>query len=427
MPTKFPHVSILARVFFTSLMLVALGLGAQRFSSDQESVTVGPAGYDTVGAPTPLPAKQEIPEVLARGPVPAQTAVSLSPTPVAPKVPEWGQVRVDTPLRAGAAPGSVAAEFVPNGSYLKLLRAENNSFLVLFGGDGREHKGGQGWVSSSDVSPSLAPKWVEARRGIDLWAEAAPSARKTGTVPTGTVLEVLGEQGARAHIYDLGDGVSRDAAEGWVDMADLAPAGPALTAEERGVRLLTESDVQSIQSTTGMWLRVPYRSQLDGGPSQDANCGPASVGMALQFFHKVVPTAEVRAAADKLQGTSDPEGGFAIEFLQGAVEQFGLKGLNLAVGKDLRRWSLDDAKRELSQGHPVIPQLRYRNMPGRGDSDYGEDHYVVLTGMRGDDFIYNDPVDVDGPGYGRLMSAEDLKKGWGTSYFPFAAFAVAAP
>lgn len=78
----------------------------------------------------------------------------------------------------------------------------------------------------------------------------------------------------------------------------------------------------------------------------------------------------------------------------------------------------------LMSGRPVVPQLRFRLMPGRGDSDYWEDHYVVITGLQGNDFVYSDPVDTDGPGYGRLMSAEGLANAWGASFCPFAAFAM---
>ncbi len=149
--------------------------------------------------------------------------------------------------------------------------------------------------------------------------------------------------------------------------------------------------------------------------------------MAMEHYRIHLPTGELRAAADRLQGTSDPDGGFAIEFLAGLLPAFGLRAEDLYIGKQFKRWTMDDLRRQLSAGHPVIPQLKFREMPGRFDSDYWEDHYVVLTGMLGDDLIYNDSVDVDGPGFGRLMSAETLMKAWGGSYFPYAAFAVSEP
>jgi len=49
-----------------------------------------------------------------------------------------------------------------------------------------------------------------------------------------------------------------------------------------------------------------------------------------------------------------------------------------------------------------------------------------VTGILGDYFLYNDPID-DGPGYGRLISGEQLRRAMAASDFPMAAFATAVP
>ncbi len=426
MSAKFPHPTIMARVLVTSLTLIALALAGQAFSPGQEARAVQPpgGGVDPVAVALSRPGA---PEALIKLPAPLPTAVPATPTPIARTLPQWGQTKVDTPLRLAQDVRSAAFQVVPKGSYLKLLRGEGDRLQVYYAGDGDDHKPSDGWLSAADVMPSPAPKWVEVRHSAALSPTAAGSVSSLGALPGGAVLEVLGEQQGKVHGYYLGDGLFREPVEGWVDAEDLAPAGPLLVAEKRGVKLLAKADVQSLQSGSGNWLKVPYRTQLDGSRSADANCGPTSVGMVLQFFRLTVPTEEVRTLADRLQGTSDPDGGFAIEYLYDAVERFGLKGMDLMSGKKLKKWTLDDVRKHIVQGHPVIPQLRFRSMPGRENSDYGDDHYVVLTGTRGDDFIYNDSIDVDGPGYGRLISADDLKHAWGASYFPFAGFAVSAP
>jgi hypothetical protein len=50
----------------------------------------------------------------------------------------------------------------------------------------------------------------------------------------------------------------------------------------------------------------------------------------------------------------------------------------------------------------------------------------VIVGLAGKNFIYNDPVDSDGRGYGRLISAEALEQAMAsaTGQFARAAFAV---
>lgn len=419
MSGKFPHLSLCARVVVTCLTLVGLGIAAQALTSREDSAAVPPAQpqpVDLVAATTAKPvATVLLPEV-----------PSPTPTPMPRSIPVWGRAIVDTPLRLQSDAASPAVEFVPKASQLRLLRAEDDELLVYYGGDGHDHQAFEGWVAAADVVAASAPKWVQVRQQTTLWSDASGGAGSAAALPKGAELEVLGEEGKRLHVYYLGDGLSHDVAEGWVDPTNLGPAGPMLLGEKLGVRVLTKADVVSIRSGAGVWLRVPYRSQFDGSPSADANCGPASVGMTLQYYHQLVPTSEVRAVADRMQGTSDPESGFAIEYLGDTVDHFGLKGVGLLIGKNLRRWTLDDLRNSLSQGHPVIPELRFRQMPGRSGSDYSEDHYVVLTGMYKGDFVYNDSVDSDGPGYGRVITTEDLKRAWGTSDFPFAAFAVSA-
>lgn len=299
---------------------------------------------------------------------------------------------------------------------------------VYYVGDGDdEEKGFEGWLDSDEVSPSAAPRWVITRQDTGLWRDPSAIPALSTWMPARIVLEVLQEAGQRVRVFDLGDGLARDLAEGWVEGLDLGAASAMLAAERRGVSLLSASDVASLQSGNGLWLKVPHRSQLDGSPSADANCGPVSVAMALMLFDRFVPTAELRARANRLQGTSGPDVGFRIEHLRSLAEQFGLKGLDLYTGQVFRRWTLEDVRHHLRQGHPVIPQLRYRLMPGRAGSGFLGDHYVVLAGLRGEDFIYNDSVDSDGPGYGRMMSAETLARAWGGSDYPFAGFAVTRP
>ena len=65
-------------------------------------------------------------------------------------------------------------------------------------------------------------------------------------------------------------------------------------------------------------------------------------------------------------------------------------------------------------------------LPGRTKSQYYGDHYIVIVGLSGNNFLYNDPVDSDGRGYGRLISAETLEQAMSnaTGDFSRAAFAV---
>lgn len=443
MVTGFPRLSLLARICLTCLALVGLSVVDQQpmpeAANSREATGSQPAhavAADAFAADVALAgvvaasrSLQILPEVPAsiELPAPTATAVPPSPTPEPPPGPQWARVRSETPLRLSSDSGAPEAHFLPVGSYLRILGLEAGRYRVHYGGNGDDLDPGEGWVDPGEVDVTPAPRWVEALEGTVLWSGATARDR-LAVLPAGAVVEVLEDRGRRLHVFYLGDGHTRGQAEGWVNVDTLGPAGPLIVAEKWGLRVMTRSDVQAIEAGEGVWMRVPFRTQLDGSPSEDSNCGPVSIGMALQFFHLGVPTAELRSIAEELQGTSDPELGFSIQFLEGTVDRVGLRGVELEIEPErLKPWTIDDVRRHLGQGHPVIVELRYNAMPGRSMAAFAEDHYVVLTGMLGDDFIYNDSVDVDGPGYGRLISEEDLKLAWGSSYFPWAAFAVSAP
>ncbi len=411
------------------IVLVVAALVDRRTLPAQETALPS-SGAGPIDPMVALAGPAASPEVLialsASGGPPLPPTATPTPTPP-PRGPEWVQTRRETSLSpiSGIPPRPELK--VPQGSYLKTLAAQGGRFLVYFEGDHRGKNEGEAWVDGTEVSLSSAPRWVMARQPATLRMGRPVDSPALASLPRRTVLEVLEDAGSELKVFYLGDGVTRNAFEGWVHAADLVAAGATIRADNLGGRWLSESDVEALQDGNGIWLEVPYRSQLDGSPSASANCGPASVAMVLGFHKHDVPTAELRALAHQLQGTSGSETGFAIEYLQELVERFGLRGEDLYAGRGLRRWTLEDVRRHLARGHPVIAELRFRLMPGRDDPENVDDHYVVIVGVKGNDFIYNDSVDDNGTGHGRLISAEALVRAWGGSYFPFAAFAVSGP
>jgi ABC-type bacteriocin/lantibiotic exporter with double-glycine peptidase domain len=173
---------------------------------------------------------------------------------------------------------------------------------------------------------------------------------------------------------------------------------------------------------------VPYRSQLDGNPYAESDCGPASMAMALGYHGRNVPTRDLRALVNDLQGTHGMyDAGSTIESLAAIAQRHGLRALDLQNGSKLRRWTIDDVRRHLEAGNPIVPQVWYRGLPGRESRSYQGDHYVVLVGYDGDEVLYHDPIDKDGPGAFRRMTPAQLDKAWRNSDFPYAALAVGRP
>lgn len=58
----------------------------------------------------------------------------------------------------------------------------------------------------------------------------------------------------------------------------------------------------------------------------------------------------------------------------------------------LREWRASDLRQEIAAGHPVIVQVAYRAMPRHVGSWLPDDHYLVVHGLIGDDFVYSDPL-----------------------------------
>jgi uncharacterized protein YvpB len=186
----------------------------------------------------------------------------------------------------------------------------------------------------------------------------------------------------------------------------------------------------------GSQLAVPYRSQLDGNPWELADCGPASLAMVLAAYGKSVPTAEVRAIVNDLQDTwGNNDAGTFLENIGLIASRYGLQpiGMFKAPGvykyedKMLRRWTLAELRAQLDAGRPFIPQVWYRGLPGRERKAYDGDHFIVITGYQGDDFIYNDPIDKDGIGAERRISAARLDLAWRNADFPYAGVALGGP
>jgi hypothetical protein len=172
---------------------------------------------------------------------------------------------------------------------------------------------------------------------------------------------------------------------------------------------------------------APYRSQLDGSPYAEANCGPTAIGMALDAFGISVSSRQLRAQALDVQHMYGNGVGTLLTALAQVVEDNGLQTLDLRDNSGgLTRWSLDQIRAHVNAGHPVVVQVRYRYLPGRGGAYYFGDHYILVTGVVGDGFLYNDPIDIDGLGWDRVISGPALRTAMNASaaQYAYAAFAV---
>jgi len=380
--------------------------------------------------PVPVPVRTTItPDpVLATAPAPADaTAALVNPAALAdatlaaalPRT-EWVQAHRKTALFADPDAGAARQTDIPQWSFLQIVESQPNWLKVSFKGDGGSRSAGTAWVPADDVGALAGPpRFVTSLQVTRLWASDAPDAEQLAVVPRLATLELAGANRNGRVAVRLADPNSADGRVGWVNWDEVAAS-----------RGLADRDVPLAQAfspfATTARLDVPYRSQLDGSISSGANCGPTSVSMAIESFGVFVPTAQSRALANRAMGVYDPFGGTTLESLRSVAEAYGLQGLDLFENGRYKRWTLDDIRTHLRAGHPVIPQLRYRMMPGREWVWVGYDHYVVITGMVGDDFIINDPIGINGHGE-RVITAAQLTRAWMSSDHPGAAVAIARP
>jgi hypothetical protein len=175
---------------------------------------------------------------------------------------------------------------------------------------------------------------------------------------------------------------------------------------------------------TDMVLDIPYRSQYEGTDWDGSNCGPASIGMVLEAYSRRLTVESLRKRANCLLGLADPEQGTAIEHLARIVRGEGLATVGPTGSSGLIRWEIDSVRSEIAEGRPLVAQLRFALLPNHRDSGAAFDHYIVIVGVSGEDFIYNDPAGSYQSGYRLRMTAAQLEEAWGASHRPFTAFSV---
>lgn len=183
--------------------------------------------------------------------------------------------------------------------------------------------------------------------------------------------------------------------------------------------------VKRWENAETVWLGVPFRTQMDATYYAQVNCGPASLAMAMGAFGINLDPHAIREYVNFLSGNLDPDSGTSLDHLARVAREAGIRTLDLYSARGYRAWDLDLVRQHVAQGHPVITLTRYQSLPGNANSRFQTDHYVVITGLSGDDFIYNDPAYGSNAGYGLLISGPDLERAWVFSSIPGHSVALA--
>jgi hypothetical protein len=182
------------------------------------------------------------------------------------------------------------------------------------------------------------------------------------------------------------------------------------------------TQLKSWATETSLVLGVPFRTQIDGSTFSLVNCGPASLAMVLIAFGLDVDPPSVRDYLNYLVGNYDSEAGTSLYVLSRIAREAGLSTFGTSSG--LQGWTIDAVREQVRAGHPVITLTKYRFLPGHFGSVTDFDHYIVITGLAGDDFVYNDAAYSTEYGYNLLISPAQLQRAWAASSVPRHAVAV---
>lgn len=187
----------------------------------------------------------------------------------------------------------------------------------------------------------------------------------------------------------------------------------------QGLRRAAATQLESWATSTALWLGVPFRTQIDGTQFAQVNCGPASLAMVMGAFGVDLDPAAIRDYVNYLSGDYSADNGTSLEVLAQMAREVGLDTYGVRA-----RWSVEAVREHVRAGHPVITLVKYRSLPGHGSSLAEFDHYIVITGLSGDDLIYNDGAFSTDYGFNLLISPRDLERGWSFSSNPRHAVAI---
>lgn len=180
-------------------------------------------------------------------------------------------------------------------------------------------------------------------------------------------------------------------------------------------------------NATTLWLGVPHRSQFDDTLYAPTNCGPTSLGMILEAYGLTgYPTDAIRGEVNRISGDFNPDNGTSLVAIALVAQRAGLYPMDLFQRPGVfKRWTIDDVRAHLRAGRPIITLARYADLPGNSSLAGDINHYIVLSGLSGDQIIYNDSAYSQGRGRGLLISPEALQRAWANSNLPGHAVAFA--
>ncbi|MBV9174311.1 MAG: C39 family peptidase [Chloroflexi bacterium] len=377
-------------------------------------------------APVQTPAAASAPARVTTA-APSATAAATAQQTVAPTAQQTAGPTA-TGVRSGAIHGTVFTDSNADGQLTDGEAPISQFTVTLFGGNGSRTTttNGNGAFTFDGLVPGTY------RVIIQVPSDMVP------TTDAGQDVTIPADADPPDVLFGL---ISASAAGVAVDQASTTPEMQAEEADDEQVMALSSVTSLPLRFADGrdlmaqlerrmlgdglIWLGVPFKSQMDGGNFQYVNCGPASLTMVLAGFGLDVGPSQVRDYLNNMIDNFNTDLGTSLDALSQIGKRAGLTPMDLYSEQGgYRVWSTDAVRWHIQQGHPVITLVKYRNLPGHGSSRSDWDHYIVISGLTPNGFIYNDAAFATTLGYGLEISDVELEYAWDNSSIPHYALAL---
>ncbi len=159
---------------------------------------------------------------------------------------------------------------------------------------------------------------------------------------------------------------------------------------------------------------VNYRSQFDGSPFDQANCGPVTLGMLMGAYGEQWSTMSIRKSIIEHSGIPSYDAGSTWEDIAYAAQERGFTTPGLFDGMGgYKQWSFEELMAQVADGRPVMVLVRFWSLPGHEDKAWYGDHYIIFLGTTpSGDVVYHDSAWRGEQGAYLVMSREQFERAW---------------
>jgi hypothetical protein len=162
-------------------------------------------------------------------------------------------------------------------------------------------------------------------------------------------------------------------------------------------------------------IDTPWRTEFTGTCS-DTNCGPASLGIAMDYLGMHYSNSTIRGQINIYLYGDEYYCGYGTYW--GSLQWFATTKAGLATVGWSSGWSIEGISAQIALGRPVLLLVNYRKLPGHENSSWLYDHWIVFEGIRTDGMVVYDDVAfyTASAGDNLVMTQQQLINAWNSTW-----------